>query len=163
MTPLSSRPTHTTSAARARPRAILTQLRRRWRLTVSIAALLILLLAGLVALAYHQGFFVRGPAADTATAFLTDMQHRDYPAAYALLAPDLKAHETEQAFATATDAIRQTDGPLTSFAARELNHDGDITVIGFDVTRAIRGSFSLHLSLVQDKSGQWLISGIDDL
>lgn len=163
MTPPSSRPTRTTSAARAPLRAVLAPLRRRWRLVASIAILLIVLVAGLIAVAYHQGFFVRGPAADTATAFLTDVQHRDYPAAYALLAPDLKAHETEQAFATATDAIRQSDGALTSFAARELNHEGNITVVGFDVTRSIRGGFSLHISLVQDKSGQWLISGIDDL
>ena len=163
MTPPSSRPARTTSAARAPLRAVLALPRRRWRLVASVAVLLIVLLAGLIALAYHQGFFVRGPAADTATAFLTDVRRRDYPAAYALLAPDLKAGETEQAFTTATDAIRQSDGPMTGFAAREINHDGDITVVGFDVTRSIRGGFSLHISLVQDKSGQWLISGIDDL
>ena len=163
MTPASSRPALTTSAARPRPQLILAPLRRRWRLAASIAILLVLLLAGLIALAYHQGFFVRGPAADTAAAFLTDVQRRDYPAAYALLAPDLQARETEQAFATATDAIQQADGPMTSFAARAINHDGAITVIGFDVTRSIRGGFSIHISLVQDKSGQWLISGIDDL
>lgn len=138
-------------------------LRRRWRLVLSLGIVLVLLLAGVVALAYHQGFFVRGPAAEAATTFLTDVQRRDYTAAYALLAPDFTARETEQVFAADTDAIGLADGSLTSFAAREMNSDGSRTVIGFDVSRSTRGGFTLHISLEQSTSGKWLITGIDDL
>lgn len=161
MTPPSSRRALTVVGERMRP--IVAVLRRRWRLAASLAVLCVLLVAGVIALAYHQGFFVRGPAPDTATAFLTDVQHRDYQAAYALLAPDLKAHESEQVFATDTDAIRQADGPLTSFAARAMQSDDGFTVVGFDATRTVRGSFSIHINLTQDKAGRWLITGIDDL
>ncbi|HLZ21541.1 MAG TPA: hypothetical protein VKQ30_05415 [Ktedonobacterales bacterium] len=153
----------TLAAPHQRSRPILAPLRQRWRLAASALVLLILLAAGLVALAYHQGFVVRGLAVDAATAFLTHVRHREYSAAYVLLAPDLTAHQTEQAFAAAMDAIRQTDGPVTDLAARELHNDGSLTVVGFDVTRSIRGGFSTHISLLQDTSGRWLVSGIDDL
>jgi hypothetical protein len=161
MTPPSSSAEPPTT--RKRGRSLLAGLRRRWRLAVSLGVVLLFLIAGLVALAYHQGFFVRGPAADAATAFITDVQRRDYAAAYALLAPDLTAHETKQAFAAEMDAFRQADGSVTSFAAREMNSDGGRTVIGFDVSRSIRGSFTVHISLEQGTSGKWLITGVDDL
>lgn len=146
---------------RARP--ALAMLRRRWRLTVAAVLTMVLVLAGLVALAYHEGVFVRGPAADAAAAFLSDVEHGDYTAAYGLLAPDLRAGETRQTFAGNLEAIRQTDGPITSFAAREMHDDASFTVVGFDVTRALRGTFSAHVRLLRDSSGQWLVSGVDDL
>lgn len=161
MTPPSSKPTGISVRARAHP--LLVVLRRHWLLTLSVAALVVALIGGLLALAYYEGFFVHGPAADTATAFLTDVRQRDYAAAYKLLAPDLRAGETEQAFASAMETIRLTDGPITSFKAREIQSDSGFTVVGFDVTRTVRGAFSVHIRLAHDKGGEWLVSGVDDV
>lgn len=161
MTPPSSEPAE--RVARARTHPMLAAPRRHWRLTLAVVALLVVLVGGLVALAYHEGFFVRGPAADTATAFLTDVRRRDYAAAYRLLAPDLRADETEQTFASVMETTRLTDGPITGFAPREIHSDAGFLVVGFDLTRTVRGTFPVHLLLVRDKTGQWLVSGVDDL
>src|SRR5260370_7772940 len=112
MTQASSEPLGSAGPWRASRR-----LGRRWWLG-GLLVLLVLAVGGVLILASHQGAFARGPAVDATTAYLNALERRDYPAAYALLAPDLRARQSAADFAASMDEISVASGALTPFQLR---------------------------------------------
>jgi hypothetical protein len=128
-----------------------------------LLVLLVLAVGGVLILASHQGAFARGPAVDATTAYLNALERRDYPAAYALLAPDLRARQSEADFAASMDDIWTTSGALTHFQARDLHAGGQTAVVTVELHRALRGTFTVRVQLARSATGAWQISGADDL
>lgn len=140
--------------------------RRRLRHPKLIAALLtvaLLVVGGALFTAHQLGVFARGPAVDATTVYLTALQRQDYPAAYAMLAPDLRAREPEDVFGASMQQIAALDGALTSFHVRDSHSSDTIVVVTVEVSRANRGTFMIRVQLRQDAGNQWRVTGGDDL
>jgi hypothetical protein len=135
---------------------------RRWWLG-GLLVLLVLAVGGVLILASHQGVFARGPAVDATTAYLNALERRDYPAAYALLAPDLRARQSEADFAASMDDISAASGALTHFQVRDLHPGGQTAVVTVELNRALRGTFMVRVQVARSATGAWQISGADDL
>ena len=125
--------------------------------------LLVVAIGGVLILASHQGAFARGPAVDTTTAYLNALERRDYPTAYALLAPDLRERQSEADFAASMDDISVASGALTGFQVRDLHAGTQIAVVTVDLNRAQRGTFTVRVQVARSATGAWQISGADDL
>jgi hypothetical protein len=125
--------------------------------------LLALAVGGALVLASHQGAFARGPAVDTTTAYLNALERREYASAYAMLAPDLRARQSESDFATSMNDISVASGALTQFQVRDLHAGAETAVVTVDVRRALRGTFTVRVQVARAGSGTWQISGADDL
>src|SRR5260370_10707069 len=157
MTQASSEPLGSAGPWRASRR-----LGRRWWLG-GLLVLLVLAVGGVLILASHQGAFARGPAVDATTAYLNALERRDYPAAYALLAPDLRARQSAANFAASMDEISVASGALTRFQVRDLHSSDQTPVVPRHLNRALRGTFTVRVQVARSDSGAWQISGADDL
>lgn len=137
----------------------------RWPVALC-AILLVAAIAVASFAAYDNGIFnqvfTRGPAVDTATAYVAAVREQRYAAAYALLAPDLRSKESEQSYAARTRAIDASDGSITGVAVVSQKQDGSVIVVQLNITRASRGTFTAHFA-VEKSHGIWLITGDDDL
>lgn len=136
---------------------------RRLRWPLVLCGVLVLAAIGVALfLAYDSGAFVRGPAVDAASAYVTDIREQRYSAAYALLAPDLRSRESEQSYAEQMRAIDASDGPITGVTVLSLQGDGGATIVQLSITRTKRGTFPAHFA-VEESKGVWLITADDDL
>ena len=136
---------------------------RRLRWPLALCGVLVLAAIGVVLfLVYDSGAFVRGPAVDAASAYVTDVREQRYSAAYALLAPDLRSRESEQSYAEQMQAIDASDGRITGVTVLSQQADGSTTIVQLNITRTKRGTFPAHFAVVES-NGVWLISADDDL
>lgn len=136
---------------------------RRLRWPLALCGVLVLAAAGVVLfLAHDSGVFVRGPAVDAASAYVTDVREQRYAAAYALLAPDLSSRESEQSYVEQMRAIDASDGQITDVTVMAEQTDGSATIVQLNITRARRGTFPAHFA-VEESKGVWLITADDDL
>ena len=144
------------------PRRASRHIGRRWWLGGQLV-LLVLAVGGVLILASHQGAFARGPAVDATTAYLNALERRDYPAAYAMLAPDLRARQSEADFAASMDEISVASGALSRFQVRDLHASDQTAVVTVELNRALRGTFTVRVQVARSGFGAWQISGADDL
>jgi hypothetical protein len=129
----------------------------------SLGVALVLIVALVLVQWLRPDLLIRGPAIDTATAYLTAVERQDYHTAYRLMSSGLQASESESAFASSAREIAATDGALTSYQVRSMQSDHSLTVVTLALSRRLRGDFTAHISVTQEAGGHWRISGADDL
>jgi len=99
-------------------------------------------------------------AEKASTTFYAAVQKQNYNSAYAILADEQQAQLTQYSFSLIAKAEDIKDGKVTTF--KELRYDRDTNhsnqaAIQIQVTRAISGTYTIKLQMIQLPDGSWRI------
>jgi hypothetical protein len=142
--------------------------RNVWLAVALTGVLLVACILGAVAVLQLRPTIFNNGGQSAATQFLSDMQQKNYSAAYADCASDVQESFSDHSGAlNKTDFVQQAQaadqlGPITSYAQSGSNSsDANNQQYTFNVTRKGQKPVSITIGVTKGSDGSWAVSSID--